>query len=199
MSSSLAYLSPELSFPTTIRSLTAPATPPCTELPGELWVPIKGTDCSYFVSNMGRVLSRRHYGHPKWGLLNPGRSGKMARRGSGYPQVVLYVSGRKLRPKVHRLVAESFVPNPGGLPQVDHLNGDTTDNRAENLEWVDNTENMRRAKARAGKLNPEKVARIRADWETWKGTKEAFCIAHASEMGVCLNSIKNVLNGCTWR
>ena len=197
--SSLAYLSPELSFPTTIRSLMGSDMLPCTELSGELWVPIKETDCIYFVSNMGRVLSRKYYGHPKWGLLNPCRSGKSAYLGAGYPQVVLYVNGKKLRPKVHRLVAEHFIPNPDNLSQVDHVNGNTMDNRVENLNWVDNTENQRRARKRQGKLSTEKVEKIRTAWKTWKGTKTDFCIEQSQKMGVCLNSIKNVLNGVTWK
>ena len=162
-------------------------------------MPIKETSCVYFVSNMGRILSRKYYGHPKWGLLNPARSGKSAQKGTGYPQVVLYIDGKKVRPKVHRLVAEHFIPNPKKLPQVDHLNGNTMDNRAENLEWVSNTENQRRFRMRQGKLNPEKADRIRKDWKSWHGTQEAFCIEQSQKMSVCLNSIKNVLNGKTWK
>lgn len=198
-SSNPAYLSEGLSFPTTIRSLTGLDSLPCTELSGELWVPIRGTDYEYFVSNMGRVLSRKFLGHPKWGLLSPARSGKSAKSGHGYLQVVLYVNGKKLRPKVHRLVAEHFILNPSGLPQVNHINGDTLDNRAKNLEWCTNTYNQRHYQAHRGKLSREKVDRIRAEFETWTGTKQRFCEEQARINGVCVSSVKNVLNGVTWR
>lgn len=59
---------------------------------------------------------------------------------SGY----LYVDcGSKFRGAVHRIVAAKFCPNPENLPQVNHKNNDKTDNRAENLEWVSQHQNMR--------------------------------------------------------
>lgn len=50
--------------------------------------------------------------------------------------------------KVHRLVATHYIPNPNNLPQVDHIDGDKTNNSIDNLEWVSNEENQRRAKER---------------------------------------------------
>lgn len=46
---------------------------------------------------------------------------------------------------VHKLVAIAFIPNPLGLDSVDHINGVRDDNRVENLEWVTNAENVKRA------------------------------------------------------
>lgn len=51
----------------------------------------------------------------------------------------LRVSGTKL---AHRIVAQAFIPNPENKPCVDHINRDRTDNRAENLRWVTQKENM---------------------------------------------------------
>lgn len=55
--------------------------------------------------------------------------------------------------KVHRVVAEHFLDNPLNLPQVDHLDGDKSNNDVSNLEWVTNVENQERAVARGAYLH----------------------------------------------
>lgn len=59
----------------------------------------------------------------------------------GYVLVVINRKGTRM----HRLIAEHFIPNPNKLPQVNHINGDKSDNRKENLEWCNAKHNMKHA------------------------------------------------------
>ena len=61
--------------------------------------------------------------------------------GKGYNFVSLYKDKKKKPHSIHRLVALHYIPNPENKRDVDHKNRDRTDNRVENLRWVDHTEN----------------------------------------------------------
>lgn len=60
----------------------------------------------------------------------------------GYKRVTLSHSGKLNRIAVHRLVALAYVPNPEGLPDVNHIDHDPTNNHYTNLEWVTHSQNM---------------------------------------------------------
>lgn len=117
----------------------------------EEWKPVRvgGMDWRYWVSNMGRVRNR----HGR--ILRPQRRGQ---RKGNYHCVTLCDDGLQLRIDVHRLVALHFVANPEGKPEVNHMNLDHYDNRAENLEWCTRGENERHKYFMLAHLEIEEVA-----------------------------------------
>lgn len=102
--------------------------------PIERWADVG--DSSYQVSDLGRVR----------------RNGKLIGQwpnSQGYMVVRLAKPRRQVR--VHRMVAEAFSPNPEGKPFVNHIDCDRANNRAENLEWCTQLENLRHS-ARLGRM-----------------------------------------------
>ncbi len=60
-----------------------------------------------------------------------------------YAQLEVHKGGRRMTAKLHRLLAETFIPNPDGHPQVNHIDGDKFNNRLDNLEWVSASDNVK--------------------------------------------------------
>lgn len=53
---------------------------------------------------------------------------------------------RKKNYRIHRLVADAYIPNPDNLPQVDHIDGNKTHNYLNNLQWITNRDNVRKGR-----------------------------------------------------
>lgn len=190
----------------TIQSITKAPIANYTALSGELWMPVKGTNSRYYVSNKGRVLSAPKDGSFRWNILKPFVTGKGYKIGRGYPQVKLYMEdGTWSRPKVHRLVAEHWIPNPENKEQVNHKDGSTDNNCVENLMWCTNKENQDwnyQVLGRKRKITYEEGEQVIAAWNATNGeykSKYAFCKAMAEKHGVTRNYIAYLLNGRTWK
>ena len=96
------------------------------------------------VSNLGRVKSLGWRVPMKGGVFAV-RKGKILKPMvdvDGYLKVMLCKPNSRRVWKIHRLVAIAFIPNPSGLPVINHKNEDKTDNRVENLEWCTVTYNQ---------------------------------------------------------
>lgn len=105
----------------------------------EIWKPIEGTDGRYEVSNTGKLRSLNYKRTGRVRELKPAPDPK------GYMKTMLLFDGKSKTVKVHRLVAEAFIPNPENKPQVNHIDGNKANNRADNLEWICNIDNAHHA------------------------------------------------------
>ena len=95
----------------------------------EIWMPIKNYE-GYAVSTWGRVRN-----------TITGDILYQEKHDKGYMRVKLFRDHKRHNLKVHRLVAEAFVPNPDHKPQVNHKDGNNRNNSFTNLEWVTDEEN----------------------------------------------------------
>lgn len=145
----------------------------------------------YKVSNWGRILSLNYNHTGKPGLMNPGKDT------NGYSMVIFWKNGEPKTLKVHRLVAQTFLPNPENKPCINHkIEGDegktinmvffnedgTIDKERTTIEWVTYKENNdygtrteRAAKARINGKKSKKVLQFTLDGEfvrEWESTQE---------------------------
>ena len=98
----------------------------------EIWKDIDGYNGKYQVSNFGRVKSI---------IFNKERILKFRISEKGYSIVQLNINGIKKNYRVHRLVAQAFIPNPDNLPQINHKDENKLNNCVDNLEWCTNKYN----------------------------------------------------------
>ncbi len=135
------------------------------------------------------------------------RSGRFLRptvSPQGYPYVSLMADGRPHKELIHRLVASAFVPNPDGMPVVNHINGVKSDPRAENLEWTTFAANNDHARdtglARsfgtthyAARLDDDRVRQIRQAAAGGELHREI-----AARFGIARQTVTKIVGGKAW-
>ena len=95
--------------------------------------------------NLKTLKRNPNYAITKFGSVYSRRTGKKLtpkKNWDGYLRVQLWDNGKCYFAAIHRLVAETFIPNPEGKPFVNHIDGDKSNNYVGNLEWCTQKENI---------------------------------------------------------
>ena len=157
----------------------------------EIWTDINGFDGFYQISNMGRVRS-------------PHGMRTISKTRDGYPKIRLLHAGKDVTARVHRLVAEAFIPRIPGKNTVNHIDGNKANNIASNLEWADRHEQLDHAyklglkvaqqgdKNCNAKLTEEQVRSIRSEYKPY--TKGRSTVALGRKYGVTNRVIGLIVN-----
>ena len=103
----------------------------------EVWKPVPGFEC-YEASSFGEIRRKRTNHRIKFL--------QFSKQPTGYLVVTLSCCGNRKVQNVHRWIAQTFLPNPNNLPEVDHINNIRDDNKVSNLRWVDRSTNIRKSK-----------------------------------------------------
>jgi len=175
----------------------------------EEWKTIKGFDGKYQVSNTGKIKSLK--------CKNPKIMAKRHNE-NGYCTIILYENSKGTNFKLHRLVAEYFIPNPENKEQVNHIDGNKDNNTVANLEWCTRSENeihsfrvlhqKHNMTGAFGKLHPNSIEIDQIDINTGKilktyyGSLEAqreVKTANQSNIIACCKGKRNQAGGYKWR
>ena len=109
----------------------------------EIWKDIEGYEGLYQVSNLGRVRSLDRKSRNRNGeILLKGKVLKCYTSSHGYPTATLSKNGIRKKIAVHILVGKAFIPNNENKPEINHIDGNKSNNVVTNLEWVTYSENL---------------------------------------------------------
>ena len=114
-----------------------------------IWQTIPGFEGLYEINTQGDIRSIEReftYYDPRWGRYNTRHIKSKFMRiydNCGYRFICLRKEGEYYQEYIHRLVALTFIPNPENKPQVNHIDGNKSNNSVDNLEWVTGSKNIR--------------------------------------------------------
>lgn len=150
----------------------------------EIWKDIEGFEELYQVSNLGRVKR-----------VTTGRILKSRKDIDGYLYVNLCKNGKHKTHRIHRLVAQAFIPNPENKPQINHIDEIKTNNMVSNLEWMTAKENSNHGTRNERSNRKRSIPIISTNIKTGESQEFYGTNECARRLGLNQPSITSVLKG----
>ena len=150
----------------------------------EIWKPSFIPD--FYVSNLGRVKN-----------IKTGRIRILFKRKNNYEFLCVIRKKKAITIGVHRLVAMAFLPNPENKPVVNHIDGNPSNNKLSNLEWVSIQENIRHSLKQLDngvKYRCVETGKI----YNWFEMRELFGFTSHNALKICLNKPRRTSHGFHW-
>ena len=174
----------------------------------EVWKDVVSYEGLYQVSNLGRIKSLNFNGTGKEKIMRP-------RTGNRYYMIALWKNGIRKDYLLHRIVAETFIPNPENKPFINHKDENCFNNSINNLMWCTHKENMNNpqtllkiVEARKGKTqSKETIEKIKLANTNGKCSKPVLALkngeicvffhstSEAGRNGYCIGNISSCCNG----
>lgn len=171
----------------------------------EIWKDIQDYETLYAVSNFGRVKSFDRILRSKGGeRTSKGKILKPQSNEHGYLMVGLSKNGICKNITIHRLVAKAFLSNMRNLTEVNHIDGNKTNNRVDNLEWTTHAQNMKHSQCILGFNVPKSVAQIKngieiAVFDSATDAQRKTGINKSSISSCCRNKARITAGGFQWK
>ena len=171
----------------------------------EEWLPCPGYEDSYQVSNLGRVRSIDRVSGSRPGITK-GKLLIQTPNRKRYLEVRLFKNSKSISKVVHRLVAKAFIINVNNFKQVNHIDGNKSNNCVNNLEWITNSENQKHAyklglqPSRAGenntntKLTDKDVTLLKQLYNSGSTIIEV-----SNSMNINVSIIRQIIYGKSWK
>lgn len=176
----------------------------------EKWVDIAELDNFYQVSNFGRIKRKSRF------VVNNTNGGIRKVReeiaaiqdnGRGYKQIYVSINRKRKVFYVHRLVAKYFISNPSNKDEVNHIDGNKSNNNISNLEWVTRLENVKHANDNSLTLKGEDVWNCKLTESKVRAIKRLFSMKNnktsqtylCKKLNISAAQMSRIINGTRWK
>lgn len=159
----------------------------------ESWRDIIGFEGLYQISNIGRVKSLKRMSYSRYGKYKtvPERILALNKdKNTHYVAITLSLDSKRITRFVHRLVAIAFIENPEDKCCVNHIDGNPSNNNANNLEWVTMSENAQHSYSSDLKRNKTSWSREEIEIKLINTISEAISYPEQFITGICIDKAK---------